>query len=138
MLSMKRGKLAKSTGCNLETIRYYEKIGLLHEPDRTASGHRVYSPADQKRLKFILRSRELGFSIEELRGLLGLVDSDNYTCGEVLEVTTQHIADIKSKISDLKKLEQTLSQMSSQCAGGEVPECPVINSLFDPSHAKYN
>lgn len=131
MQLMKRGKLAQSTGCNLETIRYYEKIDLLHEPDRTESGHRVYSADDQRRLKFILRSRELGFSIEELRGLLGLVDSNDYTCGEVLDVTTRHIADIKSKISDLKKLQRTLSDMSSQCAGGEVPDCPVINSLFD-------
>ncbi|WP_430428972.1 MerR family transcriptional regulator [Parasphingorhabdus sp.] len=131
MKLMKRGKLAQSTGCNLGTIRYYEKIGLLHEPDRTESGHRVYSPDDQRRLQFILRSRELGFSIGELRGLLGLVDSDGYTCGEVLDVTKRHIADIKSKISDLKKLEQTLSAMASQCAGGEVPECPVINTLFD-------
>jgi len=130
MQLMKRGKLAQTTGCNLETIRYYEKIGLLHEPDRTESGHRVYSGQDQRRLQFILRSRELGFSIEELRGLLGLVDSDDYTCGEVLDVTTRHIADIKSKISDLKKLERTLSDMSSQCVGGEVPDCPVINSLF--------
>lgn len=131
MQLMKRGKLSRSTGCNLETIRYYEKIGLLHEPDRTESGHRVYSPDDQRRLKFILRSRELGFSIEELRGLLNLVDSDDYTCGEVLAVTTRHIADIKSKISDLKKLERTLIEMSSKCRGGEVPECPVVDSLFD-------
>jgi len=131
MQLMKRGKLAQSTGCNLETIRYYEKIGLLHEPDRTESGHRVYSDDDQRRLKFVLRSRELGFSIEELRGLLNLVDSNDYTCGEVLDVTTRHIADIKSKISDLKKLQRILSDMSSQCAGGEVPDCPVINSLFD-------
>lgn len=136
MQSMKRGKLAQSTGCNLETIRYYEKIGLLHEPGRTESGHRVYSLDDQRRLKFILRSRELGFSIEELRGLLGLVDSDNYTCRQVLDVTTRHIADIKSKISDLRKLERTLSAMSSQCGGGEVPDCPVINSLFDNQSLK--
>jgi MerR family mercuric resistance operon transcriptional regulator len=128
---LKRGKLAQLAGCNLETIRYYEKIGLLHEPDRTESGHRVYSRDDQRRLKFILRSRELGFSIEDLRGLLKLVDADDYTCGEVLDVTTQHIADIKSKISDLRKLERTLSDMSSRCDGGEVPECPIINILSE-------
>lgn len=120
----------------METIRYYEKIGLLHEPDRTGSGHRVYSGDDQRRLKFILRSRELGFSIGELRGLLKLVDRNDFTCGEVLDVTIRHIADIKSKIADLKKLERTLSAMSSQCAGGEVPECPVIDSLFDDQALK--
>ena len=104
---------------------------MLHEPDRTESGHRVYSRDDQRRLKFILRSRELGFSIEGLRGLLKLVDADDYTCGEVLDVTTQHIADIKSKIADLRKLERTLSDMSSQCAGGEVPEFPIVNILSE-------
>ncbi|OAO00924.1 transcriptional regulator [Sphingomonadales bacterium EhC05] len=128
---MKRGKLAQLAGCNPETIRYYEKIRLLHEPDRTESGHRVYSRDDQRRLKFILRSRELGFSIEGLRGLLKLVDADDYTCGEVLDVTTRHIADIKSKISDLKKLERTLLDMSSQCAGGQVPHCPIINIMSE-------
>ncbi|VAV88149.1 hypothetical protein MNBD_ALPHA04-1317, partial [hydrothermal vent metagenome] len=75
---MKRGELAKSAGCNIETIRYYEKIGLLLPPDRTASGHRIYAEDDRKRLGFILRSRELGFSINQLRALLDLVDSDGY------------------------------------------------------------
>ena len=77
MATMKRGNLAKATGSNIETIRYYENIGLLHEPDRSASGHRLYSQNDQKRLGFILRCRELGFSIAELRELLGLVDSED-------------------------------------------------------------
>ena len=131
MQEVKRAKLAQLTGCNLETIRYYEKIGLLHAPKRTQSGHRIYSGDDQRRLKFILRSRELGFSIENLRELLKMVDADDYTCGEVLNLTTQHIINIKSKISDLKKLEHTLSNTASQCAGGEVPECLIINALSD-------
>lgn len=129
--TMKRGKLAQLAGCNLETIRYYEKIGLLHEPDRTESGHRVYSTDDQRRLKFILRSRELGFSIDELRGLLKLVDSNEYTCGEVLALTERHIKKIQLKILDLQKLDRTLSDMSQQCAGGQVPDCPIINILSE-------
>lgn len=128
---MKRGKLAELTKSNIETIRYYEKIGLLRDPDRTGSGHRIYSVDDKKRLKFILRGRELGFSIEDLRGLLKLVDGNDYTCGAILAVTARHISEIESKISDLEKIRCTLSNMSLQCAGGEVPDCPVIDALFD-------
>ncbi len=127
---MKRGELAKSASCNIETIRYYEKIGLLPPPDRTASGHRIYADDDRKRLGFILRSRELGFSISELRTLLDLVDSDNYTCGEILSLTTGHIEEIQRRISDLKRLEHSLMDMSRMCEGGEVPDCPIVDALF--------
>ncbi|CAO1655150.1 MULTISPECIES: MerR family transcriptional regulator [unclassified Parasphingorhabdus] len=128
--SVKRGKLAKIAGCNVETIRYYENIELLRAVDRTSSGHRVYSSDDQARLRFILRARELGFSIAELRGLLSLVDSKEYTCGEVLAVTNDHITNIQQKISDLKRLEQTLSDMAQKCDGGEVPDCAIVDAMF--------
>ncbi|NNC71786.1 MAG: helix-turn-helix domain-containing protein [Sphingomonadaceae bacterium] len=128
---MKRGALAKATGSNIETIRYYEKIGLLPEPERTASGHRLYSLDDEKRLKFILRCRELGFSIAELRELLGLVDTDDYTCGDVLAISKQHTHDIERKIADLKRLKRTLDQMSAECSGDAVPECPLVDALFE-------
>ena len=128
--SVKRGTLAKITGCNIETIRYYENIALLRPVDRTSSGHRLYSADDQARLRFILRARELGFSIAELRGLLSLVDSDEYTCGEVLAVTNDHIANIQQKISDLQRLKQTLSDMAQKCDGGEVPDCAIVDTMF--------
>ena len=127
---MKRGKLASSSGCNAETIRYYEKIGLLPEPDRSESGHRLYSAADQKRLRFILRGRELGFSIEELRDLLGLVDSKDYTCADVLTVTTKHLAVIDAKIADLRRIKSSLDETVAKCTGDDAPECPVIDDLF--------
>lgn len=130
MAAMRRGNLAKATGCNAETIRYYEKIGLLPEPERSASGHRLYFPDDEKRLKFIMRCRELGFSIAELRGLLGLVDSADYTCGDVLAVTTQHIRDIARKIADLRRLKKTLEDISAECSGEQVPDCPIIDALY--------
>ncbi|VAV93756.1 Heavy metal resistance transcriptional regulator HmrR, partial [hydrothermal vent metagenome] len=107
-ISLKRGALAKQTGCNLETIRYYENIGLMPEPARDANDHRLYETSDQQRLQFILRCRELGFSIEELRRLLSLVDSQHYTCGEVFALTKQYTASVSAKIADLKKLERTL------------------------------
>ncbi|WP_339827256.1 helix-turn-helix domain-containing protein [uncultured Parasphingorhabdus sp.] len=128
--SVKRGKLAKIAGCNIETIRYYENIELLRAVDRTSSGHRVYSFEDQARLRFILRARELGFSIAELRELLSLVDSHEYTCGEVLAVTNDHITNIQQKISDLKRLEKTLLDMAQECDGGEVPDCAIVDTMF--------
>ncbi|NOX82404.1 MAG: helix-turn-helix domain-containing protein [Alphaproteobacteria bacterium] len=127
---IKRGELANRTGCNLETIRYYEKIGVMPEPARTQAGHRVYDGDQERRLRFILRARELGFSIEELKGLLNLVDSDHLACGEVYELTQAHIADVREKITDLRRLEKTLSTISAKCARGDTPECPVIDALF--------
>ena len=84
-------------------------------------------------LRFILRGRELGFSIEELRSLLNLVDGGDYTCGEVHEVTISHLDSVRKKIDDLRRLEHTLAEMSAQCEGGAVPECPVIDVLFGES-----
>lgn len=125
-----RGKLAKRFGCHPETVRYYEKIGLLLPPIRTEGGHRLYKIDDQRRLRFILRGRELGFSIAELRGLLSLVDSNVYTCGEILDLTIDHLGSVRRKIADLKRLERTLARISSECSGGAVPECPVIDALW--------
>ncbi len=129
---IKRGELARRSGCNIETIRYYEKIGLLNVLDRSGGGYRLYKIEDQRRLRFILRGRELGFSIEELRSLLSLVDSSDYTCGEVLTLTRGHLAGIRKKITDLRRLERTLAEISSQCEGGAVPDCPIIDALFEP------
>ena len=128
--SVKRGKLAKIAGCNIETIRYYENIELLRAVDRTSSGHRVYSSDDQARLRFILRARELGFSIAELRGLLSLVDSKEYTCGEVLAVTNDHITNIQ-QINRLENvLRDNVSDMAQKCDGGEVPDCAIVDAMF--------
>ncbi|MFA6125344.1 MAG: helix-turn-helix domain-containing protein [Sphingomonas sp.] len=129
--SLKRGALAKRFGCNIETIRYYENIALLAAPDRTNSGHRVYSPGDQARLGFILRGRELGFSVEELRSLLSLADSHEYTCGDVLALTRRHLEDVRIKIRDLARLERTLANVSDRCEGGDVPRCPVMDALLE-------
>jgi len=128
---MTRGQLAKRTGCNIETIRYYEKVGLLPAPPRTEGGHRLYAEDHLKRLIFIRRSRELGFGQGEVRALLGLVDGGGYTCGEVHALTVQNLQSVRAKIKDLRRLERTLAGISSQCEGGSVPECPVIDALLD-------
>ena len=85
----------------------------------------------RRRLRFILRGRELGFSIEDLRSLLHLVDGGDYTCGEVHSLTVRHLDDIRAKLTDLRRLKRTLAEVSAQCERGTVPECPVIDALFD-------
>ncbi len=125
-----RGRLAKEVGCNIETIRYYEHISLMPVPRRSDAGYRLYGENGRKRLRFILRGRELGFSIEELRSLLKLVDGGHYTCGEVRDLTLGHLESIRAKLADLRRLERTLAEVSAQCAGGAVPDCPVIDALF--------
>ena len=126
---LQRAELARRTGCNLETIRYYEKTGMMPDPPRTASGYRVYDETHISRLRFILRARELGFSIEQIRGLLDLVDGGTQTCAEVKERTERHLADVRAKIADLKRIERVLSETAEQCSGEDVPECPVLEAL---------
>jgi len=126
---LKRSELARRTGCNLETIRYYEKIGMMPEPPRTASGYRIYDDTHVARLRFILRGRELGFSIEELRGLLSLVDRGTQTCAEVQALTERHLANVRTKIADLRRIEKVLADTAARCSGEEVPECSVLETL---------
>jgi MerR family mercuric resistance operon transcriptional regulator len=127
---MRRGDLAERSGCNVETVRFYEKRGLLPEPPRTGGGHRDYDHEHLKRLTFIRRSRELGFTLAEVRGLLSLVDGGGYTCAEVRSLTLQHLDHIQRKIADLQRLALTLEDVAGQCDGDAVPECPIIEALF--------
>jgi MerR family transcriptional regulator, mercuric resistance operon regulatory protein len=130
---MRRGELAQRSGCNIETVRFYEKQGLLPAPPRSAGGHRDYAPEHLKRLIFVRRSRELGFTLEEVRRLLSLVDGSNWTCAEVRAMTLEHLADVRRKIADLQKLVKVLEDMAAQCEGGLVPECPVVDALSSVS-----
>ena len=127
---IRRGAVAALTGINIETVRYYERIGLLPAPTRTASGHRVYGQDHVMRLIFIRRSRDLGFTFREVRGLLRLVDGGDYSCAEVKAITLDHVEVIRSRITDLRKMQKALWEMASQCDGGTVPECPIIDALF--------
>jgi MerR family mercuric resistance operon transcriptional regulator len=123
-------RLAKHAGVNLETVRYYERIGLMPEPPRTEGGHRSYEHEHLKRLGFIRRSRELGFSLQEVRSLLGLVDGGDYTCAEVRDMTLQHSAEVRRKIASLRRLERSLNEIADQCSGDSVPQCPIIDVLW--------
>ncbi len=129
-LDLSSGALARQAGVNIETIRYYEKIELMPEPIRADNGYRVYGETGLKRLSFIRRCRELGFSLDEVRGLLGLVDGGDYTCAEVRDLSIVRLGDVRQKIRDLRKMERTLKEMVSQCDGGLVPECPVVDRLY--------
>jgi len=128
-----RSQLAKLTDCNLETVRYYEKEGLLPEPRRSEKGYRLYGDEDVKRLNFIRRCRELGFTVAEIRELLSLVDNRNYTCADISAITQEHIADVKNKISDLNRILKTLQGMEKQCSAGNTPDCPILDALFETS-----
>ena len=127
------GELSKRTGVNIETIRYYEKSGVMPNPPRTAAGYRVYNEDHLNRLTFIRRCRQLGFAMIEIQELLSLVDARGYTCGEVQAMTLEHAEMVKQKIRDLQRLEKTLRSISSQCTGKKVPECPIIDALLDPN-----
>jgi len=123
--------LARATGCNLETIRYYEKIGIMPDPPRSTKGYRSYDNAHVKRLKFVMRSRDLGFSLEEVRGLLGLVDDRSRTCADVQLIAEDHLTDVQAKIADLQRIERVLSDTVARCTGDAAPECAVIDALLD-------
>ena len=122
-------KLAELTGSNVETIRYYERIAVMPKPDRTAGGHRFYTPDQIKRLRFIRRTRELGFTLDEIRNLLCLVDEHSYTCDDIRDIVSAHLTKMREKIKDLRRLEKSLREMVATCDRGAVPECPILEVL---------
>lgn len=123
------GELSKRTSCKVETIRFYEHQGLLPKPPRTDGGHRLYNAEMVGRLLFIRRSRELGFSMEEVRQLLSLVDGKQISCERVKTIAEEHLQDIRTKIADLRKMQRTLVDLAGRCSGKDVPECPIIDML---------
>jgi MerR family mercuric resistance operon transcriptional regulator len=126
------GALAERTRCNIETIRFYEKIGVLPEPVRTGGGTRIYGPAHVSRLTFIRRTRELGFTLDEVRALLRLADERDRPCGEVKSLAAAHLADVKAKIADLRAMQAALADLIVQCETGNGTDCPLIEALSHP------
>jgi MerR family transcriptional regulator, mercuric resistance operon regulatory protein len=123
------GALSKRTGCNVETIRYYERIGLLPEPDRTAGNYRAYGTAQLERLAFVRRARALGFTLDEIRALLRLAGSEDASCADARDLAASHLADVRAKIADLRRMERVLKETVAQCADGSRPVCPLIEVL---------
>lgn len=126
---MKIGELARAVGAKIETIRYYERIGLLPEPDRTAANYRSYGEPHRARLAFIRHSRELGFTIDEIRSLLDLADDPSRDCAEADRIATGHLDQVEAKIAQLETLRDELSRIVGRCRGGLAGDCRVIEAL---------
>ena len=124
------GGMSKRTGTNIETIRYYERVGLLPTPARSSGGYRLYGTDHLKRLTFIRRARALGFSIGEVRTMLRLADERKRPCAEVRVVAEAHLKDVRAKIVDLRRMERVLQATVARCASGGRAHCPVIEALY--------
>ncbi|MBF5091087.1 helix-turn-helix domain-containing protein [Novosphingobium sp. NBM11] len=123
------GDLARQTGTKVNTIRFYEDIGLLPSPMRTASGRRTYNAADVRRLSFIRHGRSLGFSVDEIRSLLALSDQPERDCGEAAAIARQHLCDIEERIARLQTLRSALVDVAASCDGGRAADCRVIEAI---------
>ena len=126
------GDLARATGTKVVTIRYYEKVGLLPPPDRSAGNYRAYDAAALDRLRFVRRCRDLGFSLDQIRELLDLSSDVERPCAEVDEITAVHLAEVQRKIRDLQALAKQLRRISATCnGGGTISNCRILNAI-DP------
>ena len=125
------GAVSDRSGVHIETIRYYERAGVMPKPERTTGGNRLYRAEHVRRLNFIKRSREMGFSLNDIRGLLDLVDRGDYTCGEIHAIAVEQIATIREKIKNLRRLERVLKEMAAECSRGIVPDCPIVEALSE-------
>ncbi len=131
---MKIGELAKATGSNSETIRYYEKIGLLPRADRTDSNYRDYGPKDAERLAFIRHARGLGFELADVRSLIDLAEQPDRDCADADAIASRHLQAVVAKIARLERLRGELSRMVKACRGGQVAGCHIIEALGDHRH----
>lgn len=130
---MKIGELALKTGTNVETIRFYERIGLLPPPRRTESNYRDYGQQYVHRLSFVRHARSLGFDLEDVRALLALASEPQKDCGEADRIASSHLAAVEQKIERLQRLRAELQRMLTQCRGGEVADCRIIEAMSDHS-----
>ena len=127
------GPLSRLTRVHIETIRYYERIGLTPTPPRSSNGRRSYAPEHVERLRFIRRARELGFGIESIRTLLALSSGGSTSCAQARGIAVRHLADVRLKLVHLAQLEkilaETVRQCDAQCCGDDAPVCPVLDAL---------
>ena len=129
------GDLAARTGTKVETIRYYERTGLMPPPARTRGNHRAYAQAHVHRLAFIRHGRELGFALDDIRALLAVGDDPHRPCAEVDVIARRHLDAVRSRIARLQALEAELARMVRECGRGRVADCRVITVLADQTHA---
>ncbi|MBO6755191.1 MAG: MerR family transcriptional regulator [Roseibium sp.] len=122
------GEASRQSGVGIETIRYYERVGLVPRPERAANNRRLYSAADVGRLRFLKKCRDLGFALADAKTLLDLSEQCSDDCRSVKELADIHIADVRRKISELTELEAALNELTANCASGNVA-CPMLGRL---------
>lgn len=127
---MRIGELAARCNCPTETIRYYEKVGLLPPPERLSNGYRSYENRHLKSLQFVLRSKDLGFSQKEVRRLTDLAQCEQSACANVHAMLHERVASVREKLRELKKMERALTRLKIQCEDGTLHKCPVIDELM--------
>ena len=130
---MTRGEVAERAGVSSETVRYYEKRGLIPPPPRSGGGYRLYDEGYVRQLRFIGRAQELGFTLKEIKGLLELRAGPEATCADVKEQAEDKIAGVEEKIRDLRRIRRALSALAEACAGGPGPTsaCPILDAMQD-------
>ncbi|MCK0097815.1 helix-turn-helix domain-containing protein [Qipengyuania sp. S6317L1] len=136
MKSLSIGELSKQSGVKITTIRYYEKVGLIAEPERSSGGRRLYLESDIKRIGFIKHSRFLGFPLDAIREMLHLQATPEMDCSTANEIAERQLALVKQRISQLQALEGELERIAEACGGGSVAECKVIEALGDHSQCE--
>lgn len=130
------GDLAAATNTSVETVRWYEKVKLLPAPERSAGNYRLYGPEHLRRLSFIRRGRDLGFTVDQIRELLAMADDRDRSCAEVDTIARAHLAQVERKLADLTRLAHELRDVIGQCGCGSVADCRIIEALSphgDPS-----
>lgn len=129
---MNIGEAARRSGVPAKTIRYYESVGLIPAAGRTASGYRAYTVNEVETLRFIQRARSLGFSVDDVGGLLELWRDRSRASADVKAIALKHVADIERKIAELESIRRTLLDLTTRCCGDDHPECPILDGLASP------
>ena len=129
MMTLTIGDLGKATNTKVETVRYYERIGLLAKPPRSTGNYRTYGAAELNRLSFIRRARDLGFSLDQVRALLSLSGEQTSDCAGVDQIANEHLREVDRKLADLTALRRELKAVIDSCDGGTVAECRIIEAL---------
>jgi MerR family transcriptional regulator, mercuric resistance operon regulatory protein len=123
------GRFASTTGCSADTIRYYERIGLLAKPARSGGGHRLYDASHVRDLIFVMRCRNLGFPLDKVRQLKAMSGDTRYSCDDIRSFAAQHLIDIRSKLKQLQELQDTLIALTGYCEGGSTSSCGLLKRL---------
>ncbi|KUP23968.1 Hg(II)-responsive transcriptional regulator [Paenibacillus sp. DMB5] len=131
-MNYRSGDISKLCNVNKETLRYYERKGLIHEPVRSDAGYRLYPEDTINRIMFIKRIQELGFTLSEIDKLLGVVDKDDVRCANMNDFVVQKLEDVQSKIRDFQRIETMLKDLKDRCPDEKaIHECPIIEALID-------